>query len=370
MIDKLLKSVVAGFDFPGELLGCEENRTGHINRTYKVTFRQGETQQDYLIQRINTFAFKKPEEVMENVTLVTEHLRRAILAQGQNPENRVLRVIPSREGRPLVYDPDGGAWRAYSFIAHAHSVNTVESPEQFMIVGQAFGEFQSMLSDFPIGRLHDTIPHFHDTPQRLDNFEASVTKDAVHRAANALEEIAFARKRASAMGKIVRMIDKGELPLRVTHNDTKCNNVMVDDATGEALCVVDLDTVMAGSALYDFGDAIRFGASTAAEDESDLSKVWLDMELFRAFADGFISRTAANLTDAELENLTLGALVMTFEVGLRFLTDYLDGDVYFHTDYPEHNLVRARNQFKLLADMEVHRSEMEAAARELTRKYK
>jgi len=368
-MDANLKSVIDGFDFSGTLASCVEIVTGHINRTYRLTFSGGGAKREYLLQRINTFAFKKPEEVMENVTLVTEHLRRAIAARGANAENRVLRVIPTREGRPLLYDAQGGAWRAYNFIAHAHSVDSVESPRQFEIVGRAFGDFQGMLSDFPIQCLHDTIPHFHDTPRRLENFEASVSADAVGRVGSAREEIAFVRARREAMGEIVRMIESGALPLRVTHNDTKCNNVMVDDATGEALCVVDLDTVMAGASLYDFGDAIRFGASTAAEDERNLAKVRLDMDLFAAFSEGFISRTAANLTRTELENLVLGALVMTFEVGLRFLTDYLDGDVYFRTEYPDHNLVRARCQFRLLSDMEAHREAMEAVVRRLTRQY-
>ena len=368
-MDDMLRAVVGGFGFPGELAACAEIKTGHINRTYRLTFREGGVERRYLLQRINTFAFHKPEEVMENVTLVTEHLRRAIEKQGLDADNRVLRVILTREGRPLMYDAAGGAWRAYNYISGAHSVDAVESPAQFAIVGRAFGDFQRMLSDFPIEKLHDTIPYFHDTVRRLENFEASVAADVARRAAGAADEIAFVRARREAMGRIVEMIADGTLPLRVTHNDTKCNNVMVDDATGEALCVVDLDTVMAGSSLYDFGDAIRFGASTAAEDERDLSKVRLDMDLFRAFAEGFISRTAADLRREELENLALGALVMTFEVGLRFLTDYLDGDVYFRTESPDHNLARARCQFRLLSDMEAHRAEMDAIVRALTEKY-
>ena len=368
-MDANLRSVIEAFAFPGELVDCAEIKTGHINLTCRLAFSDGGAKREYILQRINTFAFKKPEEVMENVTLVTDHLRRAIESRGLDPENRVLRVIPTKAGRPLHYDAQGGAWRAYNFITHAHCVDTVESPDQFEIVGRAFGDFQGMLSDFPIERLHDTIPHFHDTPQRVENFEASVSKDVAGRVKDAVDEIAFVRARALAMGRIVRMIEEGSLPLRVTHNDTKCNNVMVDDHTGEALCVIDLDTVMAGSALYDFGDAIRFGASTAAEDESDLSKVRLDMDLFRAFSEGFISRTAGGLTRVELENLALGALVMTYEVGLRFLTDYLDGDVYFRTDYPEHNLVRARCQFRLLEDMEAHKDDMDAIVCRMTDKY-
>ena len=363
--------VAAQFDFPGTLADCSEIKTGHINRTYRLAFRQPDgTERAYLLQRINTFAFHKPDEVMENVLLVTDHLRRALIAQGVDPERRVLRVIPAKDGAPLAFDSDGSAWRAYGFIERAHSVNAVESPAQFMEVGRAFGDFQNALADFPIERLHDTIPYFHDTIRRLENFEASIAADAAHRVAKAQPEIAFARARRESMGEIVRMIEGGALPLRVTHNDTKCNNVMVDDATGEALCVVDLDTVMAGSSLYDFGDAIRFGASTAAEDETDLSKVRLDMRLFDAFAEGFISKTANGLTETELVNLPLGALVMTFEVGLRFLTDYLDGDVYFHIDRPGHNLERARCQFTLLADMEAHRVDMEAAVARLIARYR
>ena len=363
MVDNLLASVIAGFDFPGDLSECVENKTGHINRTYHLSFVNPDG--EYLLQRINTFAFKKPFEVMENVLLVTEHLRCAMNARGLDTSGRVLHVIPARNGAPLVLDAEGGAWRAYNFISGAHSVNSVDSPEQFREVGRSFGEFQNMLADFPIHRLHDTIPDFHHTIKRMDNFERSLAADVAGRAAEVAPEVAFVRARREAMGEIIRMIDAKAIPLRVTHNDTKCNNVMVDDRTGKAVCVVDLDTVMAGSVLYDFGDAIRFGASTAAEDEADLSKVRLDMELFTAFSEGFIAEAAPGLTPLELQSLPLGALVMTFEVGLRFLTDYLDGDVYFHIDYPEHNLVRARCQFRLLSDMEAHQQDMERVIQRL-----
>ena len=366
-----LSPILAGFSLPGECTGIHEITTGHINRTYRLSFTQADgAKTDYILQRISTQAFKHPEQVMENVLLVTEHIRSALEAHGEDASNRVLRVIPTRDGSPLFTDAEGGAWRVYNFIRNAHSVDVVESSEQFRAVGRAFGDFQNMLSDFPIERLHDTIPDFHNTVRRIANSEASVAAASPERREAAAEEIAFALARKGAMGRIVAMIDAGVIPLRVTHNDTKCNNVMVDDATGEPLCVVDLDTVMAGSSLYDFGDAIRFGASTAVEDEPDLDKVHLDMELFSAFAEGFISRTARGLTLAELEILPLGALVICYEIGLRFLTDYLDGDIYFRIEYPEHNLVRARCQFKLLTSMEVHQRDMEATVQRLIAKYK
>lgn len=369
-IDNALRAIIDRFDFPGTLADCEEIVTGHINRTYRLRFDEGGASREFVLQRINGFAFKKPLEVMENVRLVTEHLREAMLAQGRDPQNRVLRLIPTRDGQPMLLDAQGDCWRAYDFIQHARTVNAVDTPAQFREIGRAFGDFQNMLADFPIEKLHDTIPHFHDTRQRLENFEASVAKDVAGRAASVAGEIAFARARRGEMCRIVEMIESGEMPLRVTHNDTKINNVMLDVDTGEGLCVIDLDTVMAGSALYDFGDAIRFGASTAAEDERDLGRVALDLELFRGFTEGFIEKTARGLTQVELENLPLGALVMTFEVGLRFLTDYLDGDVYFRIERPEHNLVRARCQFRLLEDMEAHRAEMDAIVRELIGKYR
>jgi len=370
-IDSRLRAAIDRFEFDGELVGCEEITNGNVHRSYHLTYAapDGGTR-EYVLQHMNTFAFKRPEEVMENVDLVTKHLAASMRKRGENPDNRVLHVVPVKGGGILLLDEDGNTWRAYDFITHAMTRNYADSPDQFREVGVAFGEFQTMLSDFPIKRLHDTIPYFHDTRRRLEAFERSVATDAKGRAAEVAEEIAFVRARKEAMCRIVDMIGAGELPLRVTHNDTKINNVMLNVDTGKAQCVIDLDTVMAGSSLYDFGDAIRFGASTALEDERDLSKVGLDLELFSSFAEGYISRTASGLTDRELENLSLGALVMTFEVGLRFLTDYLDGDVYFNIDYPDHNLIRARCQFKLLTDMEAKRGEMDAIVRRLIEKYR
>ncbi|MBQ8108988.1 MAG: aminoglycoside phosphotransferase family protein [Clostridia bacterium] len=365
-----LKAIIDRFEFEGSFSACEEIKVGHVNRTYRLRFvLEDKSSRSYVLQRINTFAFKKPEQVMENVRLITEHLSRAMLARGRDPENHVLHLVPTRDGRAMILDGTE-CWRAYDYVSHAKTVNRVDTPGQFYEIGRAFGEFQNMLSDFPIERLYDTIPDFHDTVKRLEAFERSVSADVMRRADSVADEIAFVRARKGRMGRIVEMIADGSLPLRVTHNDTKINNVMLDINTGEALCVVDLDTVMAGSSLYDYGDAIRFGASTAQEDERDLDKVQLDIGLFRGFSDGFIGQTARDLTPLELESLPLGALVMTFEVGLRFLTDYLDGDRYFRIEYPDHNLVRARCQFKLLTDMEAHEEDMKCIVGEMIKKYR
>ena len=369
-IDSKLRGVIDRFDFTGTLTECRELKTGHINNTYRLRFtRDDGTARDYVLQRINNYVFRKPWEVMENVQLVTEHIGATMRGRGIDPENRVLRLVPVKGGGNMAEDGEGGYWRVYEYIVHAVTPDKVESPAQFRQIGAAFGSFQSMLSDFPIERLHDTIPHFHDTRKRVGDFERSVALDVAGRAAGVRGDIEFIRRRGEAMCRIVDMLNRGEMPLRVTHNDTKINNVMLDEASGEALCVIDLDTVMPGSALYDFGDAIRYGASTAAEDETDLTKVSLDMDLFAAFADGFIAETAARLTPVELENLPLGALVMTYENGLRFLADYLDGDTYYKIDYPAHNLDRARCQCRLLTDMEAKRDGMYAIVAGLCRRY-
>ncbi|MBR6708118.1 MAG: aminoglycoside phosphotransferase family protein, partial [Clostridia bacterium] len=313
----------------------------------------------YVVQRINTSIFTRPDEVMENILGVTSFLKKKVAAAGGDPMREVLTVIPTVDGKSAYVDEAGGFWRAYLCITGA-TAHQSATPELFAAAARAFGNFQRLLADYPAEQLHETITNFHNTVSRFADFRAAVAENRSGRAERAAEEIAFAMAREEKCGFIMDGIASGELPLRVTHNDTKLNNVMLDDVNGEGVCVIDLDTVMPGSVLYDFGDAIRFGASSAAEDEADLDKVYLCPDLFEAFTAGFIEGLGGSLSEAELRALPMGAWMMTFEVGIRFLGDYLNGDVYFRTHYPEHNLVRARNQFKLAADIEAKMGQLNA----------
>ena len=353
-----IRQISEKFNFSGTFAEAKELTAGNINTTYKLTFTDGNTQNDYILQRINTFAFKDPEGLMNNVSLVTEYIANAMLNRGENPDRRVLRFIKANNGTFLYTDPDGGAWRAYVFVDGATAYNKIEDPKHFYEAGRGFGKFQSELATFPAEKLVETIPGFHNTAKRYQTFLASVAKDPAGRVSELAEEIAFINARADMMNDIVNKLASGELPLRVTHNDTKLNNVLIDDTTNEALCVIDLDTVMPGSSLYDYGDAIRYGACTSAEDEPDTSKIGVDMELFRQFTRGFVSATAKDLSREEILLLPLGITVMTCELAVRFLTDYIDGDKYFKIAYPDHNLVRARAQMKLLTEFEAHYDEM------------
>jgi len=361
MLYNEIKEVIRQFRFEGKYFGVEELKSGNVNGTYQLFFSKPDgTRSDYILQRINTYAFKKPEQVTENIVRVTEHLRRTMLSMGENPENRVLTCIPTREGEFMYCDKQNRYWRAYHYIHHAFAYDRVEKPEHFREAGRAFGEFQRMLSDFSAEDLYETIPYFHNTRKRFYAFVAAVDEDKVGRVAELDKEIDFFFDRRKMMSAIVRRIEDGRIPVRVTHNDTKINNIMIDEDTGKAVCVIDLDTVMAGSALYDYGDAIRFGANTAAEDEADVSKVGLDLNLFREFSAGFLSEVGDLLTEEEIRCLPLSIKVMTCELAMRFLTDYIDGDLYFRVNSPEHNLIRARAQMKLLEDVESKTEQMDA----------
>lgn len=321
--------------------------SGHINDTFKVETARGVR---YILQRVNTDIFP-PDTLKSNVLRVTGHLK-------------------SKGVKSLEVVGYENPWRLYAFLEGYKSVDLVTNPAEAELAAGAFAKFQNDLADLPEPRLGDIIAKFHDTVDRLRQLDEAAAADVKGRKASVAAELAFIDARREDAAKIVTMMAKGEIPERITHNDTKINNVMLDAKTGEALCVIDLDTVMPGSVLYDFGDAIRYGASTAAEDETDLSRVALDIDLYAAFSDGFIANTAARLTDAELTNLPLGALVMTYENALRFLADYLDGDIYYRIEYPEQNLDRARCQCKLLSDMEAKRDEMYGIVRRQIAQYR
>ena len=349
-----IMQVASHFRLAGEVERFAELTAGLINNSYRLSCGTKE----YVLQQINTYVFKQPEQVMSNVQRVTEHLRRKLTEAGEDPARRALHLIETTDGGNMYRDEQGRCWRVYDFITDALTRDRVETAEQFRQVGAAFGEFQRMLFDFPAAELYETIPHFHDTRKRFETFRQAVATDRAGRVKDLAPEISFFLNREEMMSSIVVAIERGELPLRVTHNDTKTNNVMLDTQSGMALCVIDLDTVMPGSALYDYGDALRFGASSAAEDEEDLRKIWLDMDYFRAFTDGFVPQVRQALTDAELKLLPLGLKVITCELAMRFLTDYIDGDLYFKIDSPEHNLIRAHAQMKLLEDIEARYDEL------------
>lgn len=350
-IDEILKA----FGLDGQMTDWDIIRTGHINRTYSISFKNGEKR---LLQQINTVVFKKPLEVMDNIVRVTDYLREKIAREGGDPTRETLRVFLTLDGKNCFTDSKNGYWRFYNFVENAFSYDSIENDDLFFRAGAAFGKFQSQLSDFPGETLFETISDFHNTYKRFLNLKAAAENNAANRRSEVEKELAFAYDREEDTKIVVDLIEKGEIPVRVTHNDTKLNNIMFDSDTKNPVCVVDLDTVMPGSALYDFGDAIRFGASTAAEDEKDLSKVSMDLNLYEKYVKGYLSTAGKSLTEKEIEFLPFSAKLLTLECGMRFLTDYLDGDVYFGTAYPEHNLDRCHTQFKLVADMESKFDEM------------
>jgi Ser/Thr protein kinase RdoA (MazF antagonist) len=344
-----LSAVVPLFGIDGEFVCAQPHGSGHIHDTYRVTCRRGTGEIHYLFQRINDAVFRNPPLLMENIWRVTSHLRAKLLAAGADDiGRRALQVIPTREGALLHRDERGLWWRAFVFIEKARTYDTPQSAQHSFEAAKAFGRFQQMLTDLPAPRLHDTIPDFHNTPKRFEALERAIAADVMNRAASCKAEIEFALRHKAMTTVLLEMHRRGEMPERTTHNDTKINNVMVDDATGEGICVIDLDTVMPGLALYDFGDAVRTTTCAAAEDERDLSKVEMQMPLFEALARGYLATAGSFLTKAEKEHLPFSGKLITFEIGLRFLTDYLNGDVYFKTHRVGQNLDRCRTQFKLV----------------------
>lgn len=351
--NRQVEEAIQNFKFEGTLIDTRPYGSGHINDTYLLTFEIASMgRMKVILQRMNKEIFTKPEELMENIIGVTSYLRKKIIENGGDPDRETLNLIPTVEEEPYYIDSEGDYWRSYIFITDATSYDQVEKPEDFYQSAVAFGNFQRLLSDYPAETLHETIQGFHDTKARFQTFREAVKKDVCGRAAKVQKEIEFVLAHEDVANIFSDLQKKGELPLRVTHNDTKLNNIMIDNRTGKGICVIDLDTVMPGLAMNDFGDSIRFGASTAAEDEQDLSKVSCSMELFEIYVKGFLEGCAGRLTQREVELLPMGAKVMTFECGMRFLTDYLEGDHYFKIHREEHNLDRCRTQFKLVEDME------------------
>ena len=354
-----IREAIDLLSFEGEPISWERYGSGHINDTFRLVCRDGEKEHLYILQRINHEIFTDPVSLMRNIAGVTSFLREKIIAQGGDPYRETLNIVKSRDGKDYVTDSDGNYWRGYLFISGATCFDKVRNPDDFYQSGKAFGHFQRQLAEYPAEELTETIINFHNTPVRLETFKKAVEEDVCGRAHLVEEEIKFVMDRADEAGAAMNMLKEGTLPLRVTHNDTKANNVLFDKVTKEPLVVIDLDTIMPGMSMYDFGDAVRFIANTSAEDEPDTSKVFFDTGKFRAFAKGFIRETKDLLTEVELKNLVKASFSITVEQASRFLDDYLTGDHYFRYEYPKHNLVRARCQLQLAKDIEKKWSELE-----------
>ena len=347
-----IRQVAGCFRLNGEMDCWRPFGSGHINKTYRIEYREDESSQAYILQKINAEVFREPEKLMRNILQVTEFLRNKISMAGGDPRRETLRLIPAADGKWWHVDGQGDYWRMFEFIAGSESFDQVRSPEDFYQSARAFGHFQCLLADYPVETLEETIPDFHHTPKRFEALRKAAEEDVCGRAGNVRREIRFFQEREEEMKAAMEQYQAGRLPLRVTHNDTKLNNILFDRETGEALCIVDLDTVMPGFSIFDFGDSIRFGANTALEDEKDLNKVSLSLELFESYTKGFLEGCGGSLTETEKRMLPAGAKLMTMECGMRFLTDYLQGDTYFHIDRPKQNLDRARCQIALAEDME------------------
>ena len=350
--DTILDEVLNAYDFPATLVGAVRYGQGHINDTFCVICQPQEGDAvRFILQGLSLAAFPHPDELMENFIGITSYLRNKIVAAGGDPQRETLRLVQTRDGKDYFTDKSGKVWRLTPFIENTDCFQSA-TPELFEASARAFGRFQYMLQGYPADTLHEAIVNFHNTEDRFAKFEAALAADKLDRAKDITAEIQFVMDRKADCSVALQALRDGKLPLRVTHNDTKLNNILIDRDTHEGICVIDLDTTMPGLSINDFGDSIRFGANHSKEDEKDLSKVNFDIELYEAYTRGFLEGAQGSLTPAELEYLPWGARLMTLECGIRFLTDYLDGDHYFRIHRPEHNLDRCRTQFKLVRDME------------------
>ena len=344
------QKIFGQFDIKGEFLSCTRYGEGHINDTFKLTVLNEGKEEHYILQRINNRLFREVDKLMHNIELVTDFCRKSVVARGGDPKRECLTLIRTKKGKSYYCDGKN-YFRIYVFIEDAMTYQIVRNPQDFYESAVAFGSFANLLADFDASQLYEILPNFHNTKVRYENFLKAVKNDVRGRNAKVNKEIDWVISHKDLCGKIVDKIESGEIPLRVTHNDTKLNNVMLDSKTGKALAVIDLDTVMPGSLCYDFGDSIRFGCNPAAEDEPDLSKVNFRFDLYETYLRGYLSAVGAGITPEERENLPMGAVLMTYECGMRFLTDYLEGDTYFRTHREGQNLDRAHTQFKLVDDM-------------------
>ncbi|MDD7401416.1 MAG: phosphotransferase [Eubacteriales bacterium] len=356
---ELVAEVVQAYLGSARVESCKSNQVGHINDTLEICVSPNQTgYQHFIFQRINQEVFTKPLELMENIVGVTRFLRQKIREKGGDPDRESLNVVPTLAGQDYYLDSQGEFWRVYLFIEDSLCLQQAETSEDLYQSGLVFGNFQNLLATYPAESLHETIPHFHDTWKRLNDFKQVLAQDPLGRAKTCQAEIDFVLEHAEIARYMKEILGQQVLPLRVTHNDTKLNNILFDQKTRQAICVIDLDTIMPGLAINDYGDTIRFGASSALEDEQDLSLVQVSLWLFSAYTKGFLEGSAGQLSQAEIDHLPFGAKAMTYECGMRFLTDYLEGDRYFRIARPSHNLDRARTQFKLVADMEAKDAQM------------
>ena len=344
------QNIITKFCVDGTLADCERYGEGHINDTFKVTTEERGKEVHYILQRINNRLFPDVAKLMHNIALVTDFCRRSVLERGGDPMRECLTLIRTKDGQAYYHDGEN-YFRMYVFIENATSYQSVRAPRDFYESAVAFGSFANLLADFDASQLYEVLPNFHNTRIRYENFETAVKKDVCGRGKEVEREIAWGRAHKELCGQLVDAIAAKEIPLRVTHNDTKLNNVLLDDQTGKGIAVIDLDTVMPGSLCYDFGDSIRFGCNAAAEDEPDLTKVHFVFDLYKTYLEGYLSAVGNGITQREKELLPWGAILMTYECGMRFLTDYLEGDTYFRTHRPGHNLDRARTQFRLVDEM-------------------
>ena len=359
------RAILDAFGLSGELVDLGPFGSGHINSTFRSRWRTPDGPRDYIHQRINTEVFRDPAGLMDNIARVTDHLRGKVLAEGGDADREVLRFLPTRDGANWLMTPDGQAWRTCPFIGGTTTYDVIDEPEVGFQAGLGFGTFLRRLEDLPGEPLVETIPRFTDTPWRYEQLREAVARDAAGRGSECREEIDFAMAHEPLGGTFARLLADGALPLRVTHNDTKVNNVMIDTATRRSVCVIDLDTVMPGFALYDLGDAVRQGANSAEENEPDLAKVAFRVENFQAIAAGYLEATREILTPAEIDHVAIAPAVLALTMGIRFLADYLNGDVYYHVSHPWENLDRCRVQLKLVREVEEREAELRGIVSEL-----